>query len=719
VNAVTVKNLKFKYPQSSTFAVNDVSFEIEKGSYTAIVGFNGSGKSSLARVICGLENPSDGVVELGQNLLLGMVFQSPKNQLVSGIINRDTSFGPQNLKLPKSEIELRTIESLNVVGMLDRANSSTSALSLGQTQKVALSGMIAIRPDILILDEAVSMLDAESRNDIFEFVNYWHKQGNTIIQITHDMEVVNQAQRVIGMEKGNKFFDGTKDDFLADPNNVYRITGEPLPETDKSLLGKKQNKQITLSVRDLNFSYNNQKGQTISDVKFDLYKGTITALTGPSGAGKSTIMELCSGLLESQENSRISGVSKPVLTQQNAAAALFEPFAADDVAFGPENLGIHGKILKQRVKDSMDLAALPFEAFGERRTFSLSGGEQRRLSIAGILALDSDIVFFDEPAAGLDSKARFEVLTMLRKLADSGKTVLFSTHHGDEAAFADREIRIENGKLISDSCPASVLEKQTDESTADGNLLNKIEPYSAAGMISSLQNMTVGLSAVNQKNKSVIAKLPAIVKILLFLAIFVFSLCLQSIWFCIGGVLAAVLYSVLCGFSLKGLISSFLKILPFLLFFSVLQLIFHPALEGEIHLTEWKWFLITPSKLIFCAASILRTICAIAVLCGFFASTPEYDLIDGLRILLKPLELIKIPVRYFILILEIIFRFIPLLTEEAGSIIKTQIIRGGLGKVNGKMAKIKAVVPLIVPMIIQTIKRSEALADAITMRCFK
>ena len=129
--------------------------------------------------------------------------------------------------------------------------------------------------------------------------------------------------------------------------------------------------------------------------------------------------------------------------------------------------------------------------------------------------------------------------------------------------------------------------------------------------------------------------------------------------------------------------------------------------------------MVTPSKLLFCLAAIIRTIASLACISGFFVSTPEYDLMDGLNVLLTPLRLCRIPVRYLILIIEIIFRFIPLLVDEAVSILKTQAIRGGLGTVKGKLARIRAVVPLIVPLIIQSIKRSEALADAITMRCFK
>ena len=127
---------------------------------------------------------------------------------------------------------------------------------------------------------------------------------------------------------------------------------------------------------------------------------------------------------------------RPMIAQQNAQAALFESFAADDVAFGPRNRGIYGAELKEIVERSMNQAAIPFEKFGERHTFELSGGEQRRLSIAGILAMNSDVVMFDEPTAGLDSPSRDEVMALLKRLAAEGKTVIFSTHKRDEADFA-------------------------------------------------------------------------------------------------------------------------------------------------------------------------------------------------------------------------------------------------------------------------------------------
>lgn len=717
MSVISVKNLVYKYPESSKNVVDNLSFVIERGSYTAIVGYNGSGKSTLARLLCGLENPESGTVEIKENQQIGIVFQHPKDQLVSGLVSRDTAFGPQNLGLSNSEVELRTIESLNIVDMLDRAGSSTSALSLGQTQKIALSGVLALRPEILILDEAISMLDPQSRSDILDFVRYWHKCGNTIIQITHDLEVLKDADTVIGMEDGKIFFYGTKNAFIKDPENVKRLEGQPLPVIDKKILAESTEKVVSLRVRNLSFSYDKAekvtKSHGVSDINFDLYKGTVTALTGPSGSGKSTILELCSGLLTPDKNPEtiISSQDHPTLALQNAKAALFEAFAADDVAFGPRNQGKSGSELKELVKKSMDNVALPFSTFGERKTFALSGGEQRRLSIAGILALDSEIVFFDEPTAGLDSRARNEVLNLFKKLADQGKTVLFSTHKRDEADFADREIKIQNGKIIEDSCAMDSNQNKQD--------LKNVEVSSSAGLLSMLRNTSASLSGARREKKSPVEKIPPALRIILFLVLFVFSLLLRKIYMTAGFLAISVIYCLLSGFKFSKLCKAWLKILPFLLIFTLFQLIFHAPQSGEVHFTNWKYLTITPSKLWFCLNSILRTYSSLACISAFFVSTPEYDLIDGLKIILFPLSLIKIPVRYLILVIEIIFRFIPVLVDEASSIIKTQIIRGGLGKVSGKMAKLKAIIPLFVPIIIQSIKKSELLADAITMRCFR
>ena len=232
-------------------AVNGVSFEIEEGDYCAIVGANGSGKSTIARLIAGLFSPSSGSINFSQKISVGMVFQSPKDQIISGIVSRDTAFGPQNLKLPKSEIELRTIECLNIVDLLQKASSSSYSLSLGQTQKLAVSGILAIWPKMMILDESVAMLDPASRKSIFEFLRYWNRHGNTVLHITHDLDAIKESKRVIALDKGSLVFDGKTSDFLKNEKYVLNVTGQKLLEVDKKKAAEKIIKKETV------FGFNN------------------------------------------------------------------------------------------------------------------------------------------------------------------------------------------------------------------------------------------------------------------------------------------------------------------------------------------------------------------------------------------------------------------------------------------------------------------------------
>ena len=175
---------------------------------------------------------------------------------------------------------------------------------------------------------------------------------------------------------------------------------------------------------------------------------------------------------------------------------MFEDFAADDVAFGPRNLGIKGKALVDLVHNAMDRVGLPFKEYGERSSIGLSGGEQRRLAIAGILALNKDILFFDEPTAGLDGESRINILNMLRFLAQEGKTVLYTTHNQQEADFADAEIKLEDGKIVN---------PQSQSSLQNDGQLPPMTVYSASSMIKSLKGASASLSGSSSMIRKVSA----------------------------------------------------------------------------------------------------------------------------------------------------------------------------------------------------------------------
>ncbi len=221
---IKIENLVFQYKkedQTDTIsAVNNVSIEIERGSFTAIIGKNGSGKSTLAKNINALLLPSGGVVyvdgydtrneeniwEIRQRA--GMVFQNPDNQLVSSIVEDDVAFGPENLGIPSHEIRKRVEDSLYAVKMYDERKKSPHLLSGGQKQRVAIAGVVAMRPQCIILDEPTAMLDPHGRQEVMDIIKELHQEGITILLITHFMEEAAKADRVIIMEKGEVVLDG-------------------------------------------------------------------------------------------------------------------------------------------------------------------------------------------------------------------------------------------------------------------------------------------------------------------------------------------------------------------------------------------------------------------------------------------------------------------------------------------------------------------------------
>lgn len=224
-NMIRIDDLVFEYKREdqleSVHAVNHVSLDIEKGSFTAVIGKNGSGKSTLAKNINALLLPSGGAVyvkgldtrdesklwEIRQTA--GMVFQNPDNQLVSSTVEDDVAFGPENLGIEPGEIRKRVDNSLYSVNMYEERKKAPHLLSGGQKQRIAIAGVIAMRPECIILDEPTAMLDPHGRYEVMEIISKLHQEGITILLITHFMEEAAMADRVIIMEEGSVVLDGT------------------------------------------------------------------------------------------------------------------------------------------------------------------------------------------------------------------------------------------------------------------------------------------------------------------------------------------------------------------------------------------------------------------------------------------------------------------------------------------------------------------------------
>lgn len=224
---VSLKEVSFQYDEQERYALNHVSFDIYEGEWLAIVGHNGSGKSTMAKLLNGLQFPQQGEItvcgmQLNEDSIwdirkqIGMVFQNPDNQFVGTTVQDDVAFGLENNGIPRDEMVRRVEDSLRKVKMDQFLYQEPHHLSGGQKQRVAIAGVLALRPSIIILDEATSMLDPRGREEVLETVRLLKaEKALTVISITHDLEEAAKADRIIVMNKGEVFREGTPEEIFS------------------------------------------------------------------------------------------------------------------------------------------------------------------------------------------------------------------------------------------------------------------------------------------------------------------------------------------------------------------------------------------------------------------------------------------------------------------------------------------------------------------------
>ncbi len=272
MNLIEFKNVDFSYlvddennpsSQREVEVLKNFNLTIEQGSFTAVLGHNGSGKSTIAKLtngilfpkngtvsVCGLETkPDDSIYEIRRNV--GMVFQNPDNQIVSSIVEEDVAFGVENLGVPSDECRRRVDEALKTVGMYEFREKSPNRLSGGQKQRIAVAGIIAMKPKCIVLDEPTAMLDPSGRKEVVDTVLKLNKEeGITILLITHNMDEAVRADRVVVIDNGKIKLDGTPREVFADVGKVEslqldvpqstKLVSELNLKTDRTILNSKE-----------------------------------------------------------------------------------------------------------------------------------------------------------------------------------------------------------------------------------------------------------------------------------------------------------------------------------------------------------------------------------------------------------------------------------------------------------------------------------------------
>lgn len=263
---IKLEGVSFKYPntelEENNFAVNNVSFEIERGDFVAILGHNGSGKSTTAKLINLILTADSGKIFVdGKDITdeklteddvfevrkkVGMVFQNPDNQIVATVVEEDVAFGPENLGLPSKEIRKRVDEALKIVNMKEYARHAPHKLSGGQKQRIAIAGTIAMKPECIIFDESTAMLDPQGRKEVMNTIKRLNREeGMTIVLITHYMNEAVEADKVIVMKNGSVYLEGTPNQVFTQPEKLW---GAGLEVPQGIELIDRLNKELSLNI---------------------------------------------------------------------------------------------------------------------------------------------------------------------------------------------------------------------------------------------------------------------------------------------------------------------------------------------------------------------------------------------------------------------------------------------------------------------------------------
>ena len=531
---VKTENLSFKYSRINQQtekreyfpALSGLSLTIEKGEFAAVLGHNGSGKSTFAKHINALLTPTEGKIfikdldtSVPENVWVirqsaGMVFQNPDNQIIATIVEEDVAFGPENLGVEPSQIKKRVDESLKTVSMEEFRRRAPNLLSGGQKQRVAIAGILAMRPEVIVFDEATAMLDPIGRREVMSIAKKLNEEeGMTVIHITHYMEEAVQAKRVIVISGGSVVMDGTPKEVFKNVDALKNLgldvpqiseltkrlmaSGVSLPpdiltiaekaealapllsplhsvkpaphmvedkahgpveaygtsEEVKDTSAEAEESNITNIIELKSLSHVYSPGTVfekaaLTGISFSVKKGEFFGIIGHTGSGKSTLIQHFNGLIKPSSGQILIGGEDINADKKNLRAVrqkvglvfqypenqLFEMTVRADVAFGPKNMGLDEPEIDRRVKRALKLVGIGEELF-DKSPFELSGGQKRRAAIAGVLAMEPEILVMDEPTAGLDPRGRDEIFAQIKALhKEMGNTVIIVSHSMEDIA---------------------------------------------------------------------------------------------------------------------------------------------------------------------------------------------------------------------------------------------------------------------------------------------
>lgn len=469
--------------------------------------------------VCGFDtSDEERIFDIRQSV--GMVFQNPDNQIVATIVEEDVAFAPENLGVEPKEIRRRVDEALKQVDMYDFREHAPHQLSGGQKQRVAIAGIIAMQPRCIVMDEPTAMLDPKGRREVMKTIKRLNgEMGITVILITHYMDEAAQADRVVVMDGGRIIMDDVPRKIFAQSKKLREV-GLDVPQVTE-LCGilrergvkisneiifedecadaisalplksktceftktedKEQKTEAEIIAKLDNVTYKYSIGTpfektAVDGVSLEIEKGEFVGIIGHTGSGKSTLIQHLNGLVKPTEGTvfingrdihakgeKLRDVRFKVgLVFQYSEHQLFEETVAKDIAYGPKNMGLSEEEINAAVESAAE--SMGITHLLDKSPFELSGGQQRRVALAGVLAMNPEILILDEPAAGLDPKGRDKILGLIKQYHEgSGKTILLVSHSMEDIVkFAGKVLVMNKGRLFCYDTVDRVFEKTNE-----------------------------------------------------------------------------------------------------------------------------------------------------------------------------------------------------------------------------------------------------------------
>jgi energy-coupling factor transporter ATP-binding protein EcfA2 len=479
--AIVVQGLTFRHPPTASgrvvTALKEVNLSIFRGEVVGIAGVSGSGKSTFCYclngliphhipgvmngtvTVLGMDTRSWRVTDLAARV--GLVFQNPEDQLFSSDVESEIAFGPEQMGWPEEQIEGAIEHSMEVLDIKRLRKRDIGELSWGERQRVAIASAIAVRPEILILDEPFSGIDKTTSLRLVGLVLGLNRSSGTTIILTEQRLnwLVPVANRLVVFDQGTVIYDGDSETLPS----WYKREEQSYSVSTSLINDKLLEKTAVISIRDLVFHYPGRKQNVLSIQRLDIFQGEITVIQGPNGSGKSTLIRHLNGILKQDSGELqiggqdVRGKSTAELSRtvgilfQHADYQLFAETIYDELAFGPENLRVPDPQVKERVEEIA--ATLSIDRLGLKTPpLGLSSGEKQRVAIGSLLTMKTPIVVLDEPTLGLDRRCKRTVGEVLKKLRDSGASVIVATHDEEFSQFiSDRTIILERGAVASDT----------------------------------------------------------------------------------------------------------------------------------------------------------------------------------------------------------------------------------------------------------------------------